>query len=205
MENFKKYIKDHEKVEKHFFSGLNEKTLEQKFQYLKNHFEYSLMNSWNKLYTIANNVKIYQLGLSNKHIDKYFELCAVDDWFINDLLYLAIDAFKEFSKDIDIFFNGRSNGYLVIIPNFYKFRKWTHLYDLYNLSNIDYYDTYLEYKKEENISCIDIENAYYTVKAFDKLCDVLRRNLIEIIEDAKIDEMEETTTKKVKYIKIWED
>lgn len=205
MENFKKYIKDNEKVEKHFFTGLNEKTLEQKFQYLKNHFDYYIMNSWNRLSTIANNVKIYNLGLSSEHIEKYFEICSVDDYFIKDLLYLAIEEFIELSNTLDVYFNGRSGGYLVLIPKFNYFKKWTHVYDIYNLSNIEDYESYLEYKKDENISSIDIENAYYTIKAFDKLCDVLRSNLINIIEDAKFDEYEETITQKRRYVKIWED
>lgn len=205
MENFKNYIKDFEKVEKHFFTGLNEKTLEQKFQYLKNHFEYYIMNSWNRLESIANNVKIWQLGLSSEHIDKYFEISAVDDSAIYDELQFEIQNFETISKGLEVYFNGRSGGYLVLIPKFDTFKRWTHLYDIYNLSDIEYYETYLEYKKEENIDRIDIESAYYAVKAFDKLCDVLRCDFINILDTAKIEETVETIIQKRKYVKIWED
>ncbi len=40
------------------------RTLNDKFNYVKNHYKYYTLNSWNGLCSIANNVKIYNLGLS---------------------------------------------------------------------------------------------------------------------------------------------
>ena len=49
LELIKEFIGDNKKEGKVFFTGLKEKTLEQKFQYIKNHYVYNVMNSWNRL------------------------------------------------------------------------------------------------------------------------------------------------------------
>ena len=66
LEKIKNYIKENQKIEKFYFTGLKEKTIEQKYQYLKNHCQYDIMNSWNNLESFANNVKIYNMGLTNE-------------------------------------------------------------------------------------------------------------------------------------------
>ena len=106
IEELKKYIKEN-KTENFFYTGLNEKTLEQKYQYLKNHFEYDIMNSWNDLKSIANNVKIYNLNLTSDQQDRYFELDTIDPDF---LYYEFINIIQEFEKitKTKIFFNRRS-------------------------------------------------------------------------------------------------
>lgn len=45
LELIKEFIGDNKKEGKVFFTGLKEKTLEQKFQYIKNHYVYNVMNS----------------------------------------------------------------------------------------------------------------------------------------------------------------
>lgn len=215
IEKLKQYIKEN-KCEKFFFEGLREKTIEEKYQYLKNHFTYNIMNSWNDLKSIANNVKIYNLGLTKEQENKFFELLNVDGNEVYNFLNFDIKDFEELTET-EIFYNGRSDGYLVIVPKFDNVKRWEHIFDWLNVSNIQYFDTYKEYKQEQNKyngGCYyqelptnysrkeEIEQAYYLIKAFDKLCDILRSNLIYILNNAEIKEEIETIEQTVKYITI---
>lgn len=102
----KEYIKNN-KCENFYFNGLKERTLKQKYQYLKNHFEYDILNSWNQLKTIANNVKVYNMGLTNEQQNNFFLINEIDN---NFLYYETISIIKEFEQltKTKIYFNGRS-------------------------------------------------------------------------------------------------
>lgn len=213
IKNIKEYIKTN-KCERFFFEGLKEKTLEQKYQYLKNHFQYDIMNSWNNLKSIANNVKIYNLGLTSEQQNNFFEINEADD---NFLYYETIEIIKEFEKltNTQVYFNGRSGGYMVIVPDFETTKRNEHIFEWLGVADIQYFNTYKEFKQEQNKyngGCYyqslptnysrkeEIEHAYYYIKAFDKLCDILRSELIYILDNFKIEEHEETYTKTIKEI-----
>ena len=210
MNNIKNFIKEN-KSTNFFFNGLKERTIEQKYQYLKNHFNYDIMNSWNRLESIANNVKIYKLGLTNEQQNRFFELLEIDEEFLDFQcgFNFIIEEFEELTKT-DISFNGRSGGYIVIVPKFDNAKSWEHLLKYYGVEDVLYFDTYKDFKEEQNHytgSCNysykrEIEEAYYIVKAFDKLCDILRDSLIYTLDNAEIEEHEETYTKTVKEIVI---
>lgn len=206
IEELKQYIKEN-KCEKFYFTGLKEKTIEEKYQYLKNHFSYDIMNSWNNLKTIANNVKIYNLGLTNSQQLKFFEINEAND---NFLYYETIETIKEFERltNTQIYFNGRSGGYMVIIPDFEITKRNEHIFKWMGVEDILYFNNYKEFKKEQNEYTgsynysykEEIEEAYYLIKAFDKLCDMLRADLIYILNNAEIKEKTETIEQTVKYI-----
>ena len=208
INKMKEYIKNN-KCEHFYFEGLKEKTIEQKYQYLKNHFEYDIMNSWNNLKTIANNVKIYNLGLTSEQQNNFFEINEADD---NFLYYETIEIIKEFERltNTQVYFNGRSGGYMIIVPDFEIAKRNEHIFDYLNISDIQYFDSYKEFKKEQNYYLQsynmkaswknEIENAYFLIKSFDKLCDILRAELIYILDNFKIEEHEETYTKTIKEI-----
>lgn len=193
-----------------FFTGLKEKTLEQKFQYIKNHYVYNVMNSWNRLQSIANNIKIYNLELTNEQIDKFFELISIDEELLYANLQFSIEDFEDITNT-NIFFNGRSNGYLVIVPKFDQYNKRMNILDLFFDDNIYDYDTLKEFKKEsldtdygkdnEDINN-NLEECYYLLKSFDLLCDLLREELIYMLNNAKIKEKTEVIEKNVKYIEV---
>ena len=204
LEKVKEYIKTN-KCEQYYYEGLTERTIEQKYQYIKNHFQYDIMNSWNNLKSFSNNVKLYNMGLTNEQQNKYFELMEIDP----DYIYLSMEwALEDFQNltDTEIFFNGRSGGYIVIIP---KSDRNEHLLKYYNIEDILYCSSYIEFKNEE-AACYgfnytfsykkDIEQVYYILKAFDKLCDVLRSELVYILNNYTVEEHEETYTKTVKEI-----
>lgn len=208
IKELKQYIKEN-KCKQFYFEGLGEKTIEEKYQYLKNHFSYDIMNSWNNLKTIANNVKIYNLGLTNEQQNNFFEINEADDDF---LYYETIEIIKEFERltNTQVYFNGRSGGYMVIVPDFETTRRNEHIFEWMGVKDILYYDTYKEYKKEQNeyagnYNCSykeEVEQAYYLVKAFDKLCDILRAELIYILNNATIKEEKEMIEQTRKYVEF---
>lgn len=216
IEELKQYIKENKNIEKYYFTGLKEKTLTEKFNFIKEHFTYDIMNSWNKMESIANNVKIYNLGLTTEQENKFFELLNIEEDYIYEDLNWIIQDFERETKT-DVFFNGRSSGYLVIIPDFKTNNRWQNILDLFFEDNIYDYKNYKEYKQEQNKytgGCYyqslpanysrkeEIEQAYYLIKAFDKLCDVLRAELIYILDNATIKEEKEMVEQTRKYIEL---
>lgn len=212
LELIKEFIGDNKKEGKVFFTGLKEKTLEQKFQYIKNHYVYNVMNSWNRLQSIANNIKIYNLELTNEQIDKFFELISIDEELLYANLQFSIEDFEDIT-DTEVFFNGRSCGYLVLVPKFEKYKKHMNILDLFFDDNIYEYETLREFKKDSlDVSYgktnadinENLEQCYYLLKSFDLLCDLLREELIYILEKAEIKEEKEIVEQINKYVEIGE-
>lgn len=87
--------------------------------FLKNHFRYNTMNSWNCSTSYANNVKVYNLGLSGEQENRLYSMMEVDEFYdlINDDLMLFA---LEHDYRWQVGFNGRSGGYLVLYKGFSK-------------------------------------------------------------------------------------
>jgi uncharacterized protein YeeX (DUF496 family) len=135
------------------------------------------MNSWNRQESIANNVKLYKLGLKGDwtNVIKYLT-DAADSGGLQDIIDGEMRAFDEkYYPNYRVGFNGRSNGYLV----------------LYNGDNnrsvlpncVSDYDSYKDFKEDVKawyngyrVSDFDCElrEAVQVVRDFDKLCDTLR-------------------------------
>ena len=159
----------------------------QMFNFLKNHFEYWTMNSWNRLESIANNVKLYKLGLTGDWGTAYDLLASGEYETINDMLTL----WSELHNGYEVNFNGRSGGYLVlcnadnnghVLPD--------------EIVEAEDYEGYKQWCRESYGSVRANRDAlvYYTklVQDFDKLCDQLRdfcnelsQQTFEIIEMQK--------------------
>lgn len=80
------------------------------FNYLHDHFMYFTMNSWNRLKSIALNVKVYNLHLDGDCYTALSFLEAEEYREINDMCY----AFEREHPGYDVGFNGRSGGYLIL-------------------------------------------------------------------------------------------
>ena len=155
-------------MKKFYQKGLDITNTKQMFEFLRNHFVYDTMNSWNRLKSIAHNVKVYNLDLDG---DCWNALAYLqdDNYFIVNSM---IEDWEAEHEGYVVGFNGRSGGYLVLYSN-------------YSNSNIlpsmlTDYDTYDEFKE----ACKDFYGGvkyykgdlqYYTklVQDFDKLCDQL--------------------------------
>ena len=87
--------------------------------FLVNHFRYNTMNSWNQSTSYANNVKVYNLGLSKEQENKLYAMLETSEFYtyISDLLS---DFSFEHNHLWQVGFNGRSCGYLVLYHGYVK-------------------------------------------------------------------------------------
>lgn len=139
------------------------------FNFLKEHFVYPTANSWNCLYSIANNVKLYRLNLSGNWCTA---LNLLENGEYDTIVCMILDWNIE-HKGYEVYFNGRSGGYLVLKDIDYNG-------NVLPLSILDS-DTYEDYKEwcRENYGSVKAnrdELVRFTklVQDFDKLCDELR-------------------------------
>lgn len=147
----------------------------QMFNFLKDHFRYATMNSWNGEYSIANNVKVYKLGLSG---DCWTALNLLENGEY-DVINEVIKAWEREHPGYVVGFNGRSGGYLV-------------LYNADNRGDVlppsitdnDDYSQYKEWCKYYGYTVKEnrFELRMYTqlVRDFDALCESLRAYVDEL-------------------------
>ena len=166
-----------DKIEK-FFSPTNEKmTNQEKFDYIKNHFRYNTMNSWNNSTSFANNVKIHNLGFTKEQQENYNKIFFDENFSKTDAqsLYDNIDVLiykfqEEYTFNFSIGFNGRSGGYLVL----YKSQKVSKRIQSFPGRSIgeefQNYETYEEFYEEEG----PIDSYFELVYDFDLMCDIIR-------------------------------
>lgn len=88
-------------------------------EFLTEHFRYPTMNSWNQSTSYANNVKIFNLGLSGKEVDKLYELIEMNEFY--DRIGILLNAYAVQHNYLwQAGFNGRSGGYLVLYQGYSK-------------------------------------------------------------------------------------
>ena len=147
----------------------------QMFNFLKGHTTYYTANSWNGLESIANDVKLYRLDLSGDWGTAY-DLLANGEY---DTLNCMIQQWCEDHRGFEVYFNGRSGGYLVLTPDDHC---GTMLPD--DIEYCDNYDEYKRYCKEYygSVKANRSDLVFYTklVQDFDKLCDQLREYCDEL-------------------------
>lgn len=141
----------------------------QMFEFLKGHFEYPTMNSWNLLYSIANKVKLHSLGLSG---DWCVALSLLENGEYDTINWIIHDWMTEHTG-YEVYFNGSSGGYLVLKDTDYNG-------NLLPESILDS-ETYEDYKEwcRENYGSVranrdELVRFTKLVQDFDKLCDELR-------------------------------
>lgn len=136
--------------------------------FLHDHYTYWTMNSWNGLKTIANNVKLYKLGLEGdwQFVYNYLYKDANSYWpsEIQDLL----DEFEFNHPGYEIRTNGRSGGYILLMN---KSNNQNVLPEF-----ITNYETYEDFKYDFHVKEFKYDLQEYTelVRDFDRLCDDIR-------------------------------
>lgn len=161
----------------------------QMFEFLKGHFEYPTMNSWNGLRSIANKVKLHSLYLSGNWCTA-LELLVSGEY---DTISCMIDDWRRCHPGYEVCFNGRSGGYLVLCNTS---NNGTIL--PYCVDALDTYEDYKEYCRKEYCGSVKAnrdELRFFTklVQDFDKLCDELRDFCDELSNlDFKVVEMEKS-------------
>ena len=152
-----------------YVSGIDISSDKQMFNFLKDHFQYYTMNSWNRLKSIAHNVKIYNLKLSGDHWTALTFL-QDDDYFVVNMM---IEDWEAEHPGYKVGFNGRSGGYLVLYS------------DSSNCcvlpEGVDECESYEEYKRycREYYGSVkanrwDLVRTVKLVQDFDRLCDEIR-------------------------------
>ena len=168
------------------------------WNFLKNHYTYYTLNSWNRQKSIAHNVKLYNLDLEG---DWTVAMRYLFDESDAGCLQLAIDdeirEFEEKYPYYEVASNGRSGGYLVIYE---KQRHGSIIPDC-----VEDYDTYEDFK-EDIKSCwrgfkvtdfySELREAVEIVREFDKLCDRLRDLVNEYSKKSfDVDKLEDALTR----------
>ena len=98
---------------KNFYCHVDLRSRKQMTGFLKNHFRYPTMNSWNDSTSYACDLKIHSLGLDADLTDRLYDMLELQEFFSvqKELLY-------EFGKQHRFLWqacmNGRSGGYLVL-------------------------------------------------------------------------------------------
>lgn len=164
------------------------------FNFINGHFTYHTLNSWNRLESIANNVKLYNLNLDGDWGTALNYLYDSQDVGglqeeIRDMIWMWEHDHPGYSLG----FNGRSDGYLVIY-NHDRHRGTVNFQNILpdHLLGFDTYEEWKESIKEpwygsrDNVSNYIPELREYTelIRSFDKLCDEIR-NLVN--EYSKMD------------------
>ena len=174
-----------------FYKKINKNNNKEMFEYLKNHYTYFTMSYWNRLRSVANNVKLYNLKL-NGDIGLLMDILQTDEYFtINSM----IEDWEVENPGYTVFFNGRSGGHLVLG---YKDSN-TSIMSPY----IDDNETYEEFKEEIRSYYGSLENykselvrLVELVQSFDMLCDDLRRECQYLMDNYKVVEEEIEVVKK---------
>ena len=152
-----------------FYKKVNLSKDKEMFDFLKDHYTYDTLNSWNGLKSIANCVKVYALELEGNEWTALNYLQQDDYETVNDMIY----DWEYEHKGYSVGFNGRSGGYLVlynegnngnILPEFITYN--------------DNYDEYKEWCKEYQggvkYNRWALKEYVELVQDFDKLCDEIR-------------------------------
>lgn len=184
-------------------TGIDITNDKQMFNFLKNHSEYWTMNSWNRLESVANNVKLYNLNLSG---DWSVALSLLEAGEYDTIAMMIMDWERE-NPGYEVQFNGRCGGYLVLTGKDSN----RHVFPDDIIDN-DTYEDYKEYCRDY-IGSVKMNRqtlVYYTklVQSFDRLCDNLRaycdelsRQSFEIIEMQKaVDQFNEDYGSDLEYL-----
>ena len=141
----------------------------QMFWFLKEHFVYPTLNSWNCLYSIANKVKLYDLRLSG---DWCVALSLLESGEYDTLGFMIHDWMMEHPY-YEVYFNGRSGGYLILKDRDYNGNLLPE-----SILDCDTYEDYKEWCRDNygSVKANRDELVKFTklIQDFDKLCDELR-------------------------------
>lgn len=158
------------------------------FRFLYNHFKYYTLNYWNGLKSIANKVKVYELGLTKNQEDLALVMLfnQDDEYLLQDALIDRVESFNAEHPDYQAYFNGRSDGYIVLGNKENVCSVIESNLDDY-LSGFDSveeaYNAYKQYLKYNGWCLEDFlqELRYYTdlIREFDTFCDELRQIVVD--------------------------
>ena len=90
------------------------RTRKEMIAYLKNHFRYDTMNSWNRSTSYARCVKIHRLDFPSQEIETMaYDFLDIEEAY-SDIRRLMREFAERYDYRWQMGFNGRSGGYLVL-------------------------------------------------------------------------------------------
>lgn len=149
-------------------------------QFLGQHTRYYTLNPWNQLTSYANNVRITRLDLTKAELDFAWDLVCDEDLDTFEYEIAQHEVIDRFNREhhCDVFFNGRSGGWLVIVPRGTDGRPQPKGFPpAEDFDDID-----------EMVECAQ------TIDAFDRLCDELSDLIRYFAANATIETKEVTYT-----------
>lgn len=184
-------------------TGIDITNDKQMFNFLRDHFNYYTLSTWNGLRSIANNVKLYNLDLTG---DWCVALSLLEAGEYETISMMIMD-WEHDNPGYEVTFNGRCGGYLVLTDKGSN----RHVLPEEITDSVDYED-YKSYCREY-IGSVRMNRQvlvdYVTlVRSFDKLCDELRdycdklsKQSFEILEMQKaVCEFNDTYSDDLEYL-----
>jgi hypothetical protein len=155
-----------------FFSkAVDWRSREELINFLQDHDRYPVMNSWNFIKTFSNKVKVHYMDLPKDVIDRAFELACGDDPFRYRWERQLSSRLSQFEREqmgyYKMGFNGRSGGYLILLG-----KKCDDL----NTDPGEYHERY-----HWSMDCL--RGRVGLVQEFDRMCDIIREDLIYYCQD----------------------
>lgn len=98
---------------KQFSKKVDLRNRKEMVEFLTSHFRYDTMNSWNNSTSYANNVKIYNLGLTSEQDEKLWDMIDTEEFYCQ-IQWLIDDFAENHNYEWQVGFNGKSGGYLVL-------------------------------------------------------------------------------------------
>lgn len=159
-------------------------------EYLKNHYRYDTMHSWNNSTSYAKNIKIHNLGLKRELRDKCYAMLEVEEAF--EEFNLILDNFKvRHNNYYSIGSNGRSGGYLVLYQEDGKG-------GVFIGRSMDQDEVFEDWSIEKLKARVEL------IKDFDKTCEKAVKSFIDFAKNKDVtdEEYQVTKTRKVAIPKV---
>lgn len=193
--------------------------------FLKNHFRYHTMNSWNRATSYARNIKVHHLGLDREIEDRCFEMLNLEEAFDDFTAVLHEFAVRHDYK-WQIGQNGRSGGYLVLyqggkkdqgyktrcdscrIPTWYDTEQPCHVSNCEGTLKVLKAPLWQSYTQPglgidddqdyESMSYEDLRERIVLVKDFDKTCELAVKAFVDFAKSHQVEEQEIMVPKTVR-------
>ena len=214
---------------KPFYKKVDVRKPKDMIDYLKNHFRYNTMNSWNRSTSYANNLKIHRV-IPNEFQDKAYAIMEQGDVY-DEINGLLSDFDVSHDYEYQVGFNGRSGGYLVLYRGGYKmqryfsgfspedpddkrdysdyYRRWFSHEEAKEMGTAysSYKQVYTQPGREidmdadyEECDIEELRNRIKLVREFDRLCDDVVNLFIDYCKNFNVQEKEIKVPKTIKVL-----
>lgn len=163
--------------------------------------KYPTMNSWNGVYSLSRNIKLYNLGLNEKQEElAYSIICReVETNIIGDILDdYSQKLLEKTNHRYTLGINGRCGGYVVM----YKVVDYESPYKYKIACGEGFLSGYTEEGDFDDWSYTELNDAYKILKIFNSIVDDMIEDFKYMLDNACVEEEEEVITNKVKRLYV---